>query len=225
MSTALAILVAVVPCVFWLWTVCRHDDHEREPWGLVVLALALGAAAPFGVLWLRPTLVDWFAPVSPAVDAFVVTALAEELWKLAALLPLLLWREADEPLDGAVYGAAVGLGFAGCENVFFVGATADAWLALQRAFTATLLHAACTGCLGLAWAEGKLRRFGGGSLAWLAFGLVVAVGLHGLYDLYLTGDRVQALVALLGVLPGGLALLTVKIRWARRRSERFHPPA
>lgn len=223
MSLAFAIGVGVVPCFLWLWTVLRHDDHEREPWGLVVLAVALGAAATFGVVWLRPLLEARFAPASPALDAFVITALGEEAWKLLALLPLLLHREADEPLDGGVYGAAVGLGFAGAENVFFAQQGGDAWLALQRSFTATLMHAACTGCLGIAWAEGKLRRFGAGAVAWLAFGLGVAVGLHGLYDLLLTGDRMQALLSLLGVLPAALLLLTIKVRWARRRSAEFHP--
>lgn len=223
MSLAFAIGLGVLPCLFWLWTVLRHDDHEREPWGLVVLGLALGAAATLGVVWLRPLLEALLAPLSPAADAFVVTALGEELWKLCALLPLLLHREADEPLDGGVYGAAVGLGFAGAENVFFVQQGGDAWLALQRSFTATLMHTACTGCLGIAWAEGKLRRFGAGAVAWLAFGLCAAVGLHGLYDLFLTGDRAQALLSLLGVLPVALVLLAVKVRWARRRSPAFHP--
>jgi RsiW-degrading membrane proteinase PrsW (M82 family) len=223
MGHALIVLLAVAPCLFWLWTVVRHDDHEREPWGLVVLALLLGAASAFGVLWTRPLLEGLFAPLSLAVDAFVVTAANEELWKLMVLAPVLLCNEVDEPLDGAVYGAAVGLGFAGCENVFFGARGGGAELLLQRAFTATLIHAACTGCLGLAWAEGKLRRFGVGTVAWLVFGLVVAIGLHGMYDVFLTGDRAQAMVALLGVLPVAIVLLAVKVRWARRRSEQFHP--
>ncbi|HEX5051137.1 MAG TPA: PrsW family glutamic-type intramembrane protease [Planctomycetota bacterium] len=223
MSTVLAITLATAPCLFWLGAVLRHNDNEREPWSLVVLGLGLGATCTLGVLWLRPPLENALAPASPFVEAFVVTAFAEEMWKLLALLPLLMLSEVDEPLDGAVYGAAVGLGFAGCENVFFVFDDGDAMLALQRAFTSTLLHAACTGCLGLAWAEGKLRRFGVGTLVWLASGVAIAVGLHGLYDLYLSGDRAQALVSLLGVLPTALVLLSVKMRWARSRSEQFHP--
>ena len=223
MEAVLGIVLAVAPCLFWLWAVVRHDDHEAEPWSLVVLALLLGAVSTQGVLWLQPFWHGLWLPGSAVVEAFVATAFAEELWKLLLLLPLLLHHEVDEPLDGAVYGAAVGLGFAALENVLYVERSGDAMLALQRAFTATLLHAACTACLGVAFAEGKLRRCGLRTPLWMAFGLVVAVGLHGLYDLFLTGDRATALVSLLGVLPAALVLLTVKMRWARRRSTEFHP--
>jgi RsiW-degrading membrane proteinase PrsW (M82 family) len=223
-AAALAILFVVAPCCFWLWTVLRHDHHEREPWALVVLATALGALSTLGVLALRPWLEEAWSPLDEWRDAFGVTALGEEVFKLLALLPLLLSREVDEPLDGAVYGAAVGIGFAGAENVFFAREEGGAFLLLQRAFTATLLHTACTGSLGLAWAEAKLRRpFGLATLLWLGVSLVLAVGVHGCYDRFLTSDRAHSVIALLGVLPAALVLLSVKLRWAKRRSTEFHP--
>jgi RsiW-degrading membrane proteinase PrsW (M82 family) len=161
--------------------------------------------------------------MSPACEAFVATALHEEAWKLLAFLPLLLLRELDEPLDGAVYGAAVGLGFATVENLHETSGLADVGVLLQRASTATLVHTACSGCLGLCLAEGKLRRFGLHTPAWLAIGALVAVGGHGLYDLFLRGDHAQALVSLLVVLPLAIWLLVLKVHWARSRSHEFHP--
>jgi RsiW-degrading membrane proteinase PrsW (M82 family) len=222
MDPTLAVTLTVVPSLGWLLLIVRHDDHEREPWYLIALAAVLGAAATAGVLWLRPMLEDWLEP-SRVVDAFVVTAASEEGWKLLALLPLACLPELDEPLDGVVYGAAVGLGFATAENLLCPAYHADASLLLQRASTSTLLHAAATGCLGLCVAEGKLRRFGLPTGAWLAFGVAVAVGAHGLYDLFLTGDRAQALLALLLVLPAAVTLLATKVHWARSRSREFHP--
>ncbi len=223
MDSVLAILLTVGPSLVWLVLIVRHDDHEREPWHLVALAAALGAAATAGVLWSRPLLEDALAPMTPAFDAFVVTAAGEEGWKLLALLPLVCMREFDEPLDGIVYGAAVGLGFATAENLLCAEYHASIGLLLQRASTSTLLHAAATGCLGLCVAEGKLRRFGLPTGAWLAFGATVAVGGHGLYDLFLQGDRAQALVSLLVVLPAAVTLLATKVHWARSRSHHFHP--
>lgn len=225
MDPLLAIPITLAASLFWLWLIARHDDHEREPWYLLALALGLGAASTSGVLWLRPFLEDWLAPLPPWLDAFVVTAAAEEAWKLLAFLPLLCLRELDEPLDGAVYGAAVGLGFAAMENLHHAEMHDDVVLLLQRASTATLLHAACTGCLGLCFAEGKLRRFGLGTGVWVTIGLAVAVGGHGTYDLFLTGDHAQALVSLLVVLPLAVGLLAMKVHWARSRSHHFHPPS
>jgi RsiW-degrading membrane proteinase PrsW (M82 family) len=219
----LSLPLSLAASLFWLWVIARHDDHEREPLWLVLLAAAAGAASTLGVLWTRPWLEAVFAPLPPAVDAFVVTAAAEEGWKLLAFLPFLALRELDEPLDGAIYGAAVGLGFATIENVHVASVHGEFGLLLQRAVTATLLHAASTGCLGVCFAEGKLRRLHLGTPAWLGLGLLVAIGSHGCYDLFLCGERAQVLVALLLVLPLAVALLTAKVHWARSRSRDFHP--
>lgn len=224
MSLWLAIPLGVGPCLVWLWLIHWHDDHEREPWSHLLLALAFGALSVCGVLWTRPMLEDWIDPATTLGTAFLVTALGEEAWKLVALLPLLCMAELDEPLDGAIYGAAAGLGFAGVENVFYSQWGGDAMLMLQRAFTSTLLHAACSGSLGFAYAMVKLHRVGRATPVWLIGGFALAVTVHGLYDHYLEGDRARAMVSLMGVLPAGLWLFTLKIRWARSRSPRYHPP-
>lgn len=223
MSLWLAIPLGVGPCLLWLWMIHRHDDHEQEPWSHIVLALALGALAVLGVLWTRPWIAGVFEPCLPFEEAFLVTALNEEVWKLAAIMPLLCMAELDEPLDGAVYGAACGLGFAGVENVFYGLHHGGVALLIQRAFTATLLHAACSGILGFCCAMVKLHRVGRKTALWLVGGLVLAVGLHGLYDLFLDGDRIRAQVSLILVLPTALYLLVLKIRWARSRSHHYHP--
>lgn len=223
MSLPLAILLGVLPSLCWLWLFVRRDAHEPEPWSLVALAFALGGiAAPVG-LWLRAVVEVAFGPFGPVADAFAVTALGEETLKLLALFPLLLHRELDEPMDGVVYGAAVGLGFAAVENVCYGLLVGEPGLLLQRAFTATLVHACCTGCLGFCCAVGKTRG-AGAALRWQAAGLGAAIVLHGSYDLFLSGGRRRALLALLVVLPIGLVLLALKIRWALLRSRQLHPP-
>lgn len=220
----LALALATVPCLFWLWSVLRHDDNEREPWGYVVLAVVLGLLCPLAVLWARPLLEEWLHPDSLIVETFVVTALGEELWKVVFFLPLLFSPELDEPLDGGVYGAAVGLGFAAFENCFVLGGTGDARLAIQRVFTATLLHAACTGCIGIALAAAKVRGLCRVTVIYFVLAVAVPVLLHGLYDYYLSSDRSHAMISLLLVLPVTLMLLSVKLRWARRRSHHYHAP-
>jgi RsiW-degrading membrane proteinase PrsW (M82 family) len=225
MSLLQAIAIGIPPSFVWAWLIHRRDDHEREPVPLVLVAMAFGSLAAGGVLWLRPLLEANLPPAGELADAFLLTSLHEEGWKLLALLPLLLHRELDEPLDGVVYGAAVALGFAAVENVIFCARTDSAVLALQRAFTATLAHVACTGGLGFCCARGKLGRGRPRASAWIGGGLVLAVLQHGCYDVFLTGERGRALIALLVVLPGTLTLLALKLRWARARSRQFHPEA
>jgi RsiW-degrading membrane proteinase PrsW (M82 family) len=226
MSPWLSIPAGFVPCLAWLWLVHRSDDHEREPPRLVLLAMALGSAAALAVLFVRPWIETYWQP-DLLVDAFVLTALGEELWKLLAFAPLLLHRELDEPLDGAIYGAAVALGFAGVENALYAQWTDSLEIVAQRAFTSTLLHAGCTAAAGYALAGAKLalhRHVGPSAYLGYAALLLAAVVLHGAYDWLLLAFEPGVLAALLLVLPTTVWLLRAVLRWGRAHSARYHPP-
>jgi len=219
------ILAGFAPSLFWLWLVHRRDDHEREPILLVLAAMVLGSGSAMLVLWLRPWLETTWG-LDRAVDAFLVTALAEEIAKTTFVLPILLMREVDEPLDGIVYGVAAALGFAGVENTLWADASHQLEVVLHRACTSTLLHAGCTGSIGFAIVCCKLRAFVPSfrARALLLLLPVSAVLLHGAYDWCLIADAPQVRLALMVVLPLTLALLWVKMSWARARSESYHPP-
>lgn len=219
------IVAGFAPSLFWLWLVHRRDDHEREPILLVIAAMVLGSGSALIVLWLRPWL-ETTCGLDRAVDAFLVTALVEEVAKTLFVLPILLMREVDEPLDGIVYGVAAALGFAGVENTQWADASGGLGVVLHRAFTSTLLHAGCTGSTGFAIVCCKLRAFGSARRAWALLLLLplCAVLLHGAYDWCLIADVPQVRLALMVVLPITLALLWVKLSWARARSESYHPP-
>lgn len=187
---------------------------------------ALGCAAAFVTLWLRPS-IDTLAPMRAGwerdlVDAFLLTAIPEELLKFAAFLIGAWWcSDLDEPLDGIVYGAAAALGFASAENVFYLTDTGDPKVVALRGFTATLAHVGFTASLCFSVTLARFYR----RSAWLLGGgaFLAAVVFHGGYDLFLwQGDRYTHL-ALLFILPLSLAILGLKIRWSRQRSARFHP--
>jgi hypothetical protein len=153
------IVAGFAPSLFWLWLVHRRDDNEREPILLVLAAMGLGSGSAMLVLWLRPWL-ETTCGLDRAVDAFLVTALAEEIAKTIFVLPILWMREVDEPLDGIVYGVAAALGFAGVENTLWADTSHELGVVLQRASTSTLLHAGCTGSIGFAIVCSKLCAFG-----------------------------------------------------------------
>ena len=134
----------------------------------------------------------------------------------------MLHSELDEPLDGIIYGVAVALGFASVENAVYLAASDDVLLVVMRSFTATLAHVVFGGSLGfflgLARFARPLRR-----LWLLPMGFVVSVTLHGLYDLFLSRSPGVARVALVVILPLGLALVGWMLRVLRARSHLFHP--
>ncbi len=216
------IALGIAPALGWLLWVRWHDRRAPEPRRLVLRAFAAGALRTFLVLWLRPHLElrlqvgnDWHGAM---VDAFVLTAPLEESVKLLALLLAVFWHRAwDEPLDGLVYGAAVGLGFAAVENARYLLDSQDATLALMRGVTATLVHLATTGGAGIVLWRAR-RGAWSRRVAWFAVAWLGAVISHGAYDVFLFHGRGEfGWVSLVIVLPCLLALLALAVARARRR--------
>ncbi|MBK7877455.1 MAG: PrsW family intramembrane metalloprotease [Planctomycetes bacterium] len=227
MPGPLEFVLGLAPGLAWMVHVARKDDWEREPWRILLAVFALGALSAFLIAFQRPR-IEAFWPAFDGegarwVDAFLVTALSEELAKLAAVALGALWpAEWDEPMDGLVYGAAAGFGFAGIENAYFLAAEGLEFGVVARVFTAMLAHACFTG--SGAFLLGLARLAGGRRAAWLALlGVCAAVVPHGVYDLFLLGTRDEGLVALLAVLPAALVAFALQVRWARARSIEYHP--
>ncbi len=111
----------VIAAIYWL------DLYEREPWSLVAGALAWGAlvatalsldAAGWDELVVRLIGADAAARWTPAIAAPLVE---ETLKGVGVVLLYLIARdEFDDVMDGFVYGAAVGLGFAVVEDVLYL---------------------------------------------------------------------------------------------------------
>lgn len=213
------VFVGAAPAVLWLAWVRSKDARAPEPRALVLLVFVLGGISAIVQNALRPRLE--FALIEYGVsardillDAFVITAASEEFLKACAFALGAAWCRAwDEPLDGLVYGAAAGLGFAAIENAYFLAATGDGAVVWQRGFTATFAHVAFSA--GFAFCVG-LGRLGRVSLPrGIAVGAFYAIGTHGAYDLLLAREG-GLLVALLVVLPILMVVFALKVRAAQR---------
>jgi RsiW-degrading membrane proteinase PrsW (M82 family) len=105
--------------------VYRLDLYEREPVPLAIAALAWGALGATG-LSIRAAgwgelLTAALGPGAATWGSAVVTPVTEELLKAAGivLLAMLARDEFHDMMDGFVYGAFVGLGFAIVEDVVY----------------------------------------------------------------------------------------------------------
>ncbi len=227
MVTLQFLFLGFAPGLLWLWFFRRKDDLEPEPRLLLLSSFLLGGLSVFLVLWIRPHWEAVLLPPEPGwsqdlFDAFLITACGEEFCKLLVFFfGAYLLREFDEPLDGVIYGIAVGLGFASVENTFFLFKTGDPWVVVMRSFTATLGHVVFSGSLGFIFGIAKFYR------PWMKIilmpaGLITAVFLHGCYDFFLFTNSNLKFLSLLLLLPLMLVLLAVKIRILRGHSHRFH---
>lgn len=183
-----------MPALVAMWYFDRHDSARPEPAGL------RRKVAIFGGLSVIPTLILVYATgaivgtAAPAegtyeaafYTAFVQAAAPEELCKIAVVY-WVVWRrpEFDERLDGIVYAARAGLGFALVENILYLLGQVDmqslivTWV--LRALLAVPGHALWTGMMGYMAARRRFDGVGPGIIG----GYLLAVLLHGIYDVAL----------------------------------------
>ncbi|MGA7732432.1 MAG: PrsW family intramembrane metalloprotease [Chloroflexia bacterium] len=129
----IASILALAPTLVYALLVWWLDRHEKEPWPLLVVAFMWGAV-PAVILALILEIAVGFPLESILVTdqarevttASLVAPIVEECVKAVILVVLFLAyrREFDNVLDGVVYGAMVGLGFACVENVLYLVSTA-----------------------------------------------------------------------------------------------------
>jgi RsiW-degrading membrane proteinase PrsW (M82 family) len=230
MNTPLAIVFGVFPALVAIWIVDRMDRKRPEPPKLLRIVAFWGGVIviPAGLLEKAIEPHGPSAPYEMALFmAFVVAAAVEEAAKLA-VVRVTVWRrpEFDERMDGIVYTARAGLGFALVENV--------GYLLLYKEHLGTLLivaglravlsvpgHATWAGIMGYFAAR---KRFDGTGIG--AFGgYLIAVAMHGAFDAallcgvitYAFGHTTEAIVLLcmpIVIVAGGAIALRVLARRA-----------
>lgn len=226
----LYLVLGVLPSLVWLSIYLREDEHP-EPKSFILLTFLLGAlAAPLaagielgGIRLLERISLPLI--ISNFLIFFVIIALVEEYWKyLAVRLMVAKNKVFDEPTDAMIYLIVAGLGFAAVENVLalftFVSKTSDAFeLILLRFLSATLLHVLASAIVGyyLARQHFFLEKHQ------IIKGLVIAAGLHGLYNLLaLSSDGFQNLsVTIYIVILLGLMAILVNVLFYKLKKNFF----
>lgn len=180
-------LLGAAPALLAMAIVDWMDAKRPEPQRTLRRVALAGAISALPVILIGQVL-KLAMPSSGYAAAlfmsFVIAAIPEEAAKLASVW-LMAWRrpEFDERMDGIVYGARAGLGFALVENVAYLLLLPHSFgeylqLFIARAVLAVPGHAIWGGVAGYFAAR---RRFDGrGPGLWGGYGL--AVLMHGLYD-------------------------------------------
>jgi protease PrsW len=126
---ALALCLAILPVPIYLTIVLWIDRFEPEPLRMIVLTFAWGATIACFVAILLNTIGELIVAEELGTEAAEVygasfsAPVVEEAAKGAVLFGLFWWKrdEFNGLIDGIVYAALVGLGFAMTENVLYYG--------------------------------------------------------------------------------------------------------
>jgi RsiW-degrading membrane proteinase PrsW (M82 family) len=201
MSRALLLLPVLLPVLFWAAYHYHKDRHLPEPVGRLALAFGLGllsagiSKALYVALGWASLRYDALALAHgnlPGLFAYSMLAIGpvEELAKLLPFLLLLRIPELDEPIDGIIYASFVALGYAAVENVMYLQYLTPTEAA-ARGFAGPVVHMLFASIWGYTIGCAHLR--GQPLLPALLRGLVLAAGLHGLYDFIVLQQTLNAL--------------------------------
>ncbi|MBD2258625.1 PrsW family intramembrane metalloprotease [Pseudanabaena sp. FACHB-2040] len=107
------IALAIAPIAFLLWFFYTRDKLNPEPRGLILKIFLLGMLAAIPVV-----LIQWLLPLPRFWVAIAIVPIVAEIAKYC----MVRWgaydsAEFDEPVDGIIFAAVVGLGFATLENI------------------------------------------------------------------------------------------------------------
>jgi RsiW-degrading membrane proteinase PrsW (M82 family) len=180
------VVLALVPAAVWLGVFYLQDRVEPEPKRLLMGVFLLGALVANGVG--QPLIQSYFRVNEWASSNFFLKLFAgifiigiiQEFLKYAAVRYSVYGsQEYDERIDGIIYGAAAGLGYATMLNITYVvgNGGVDLGIGAVRIAVTALAHASFSGVMGYFLGRAKFENRGP---LWLPLGLLVSAVLNGI---------------------------------------------
>jgi RsiW-degrading membrane proteinase PrsW (M82 family) len=199
-GAALLGLVGLLPVLSFLAALLYLDSYKLVKLRAVVAVVAGGAAMAGASYFANAGLMSAFAIDFSAFTRYVAP-LSEELLKALVIVALIRLHRIGFLVDAAIFGFAVGAGFALVENVFYLHQTpgADLGIWIVRGFGTAIMHGGATALfavLGLA----RIEQSGHAGLRQYLPGFAVAVVLHSAFNHFFLSPILSTLGILL-VLP------------------------
>ncbi|MDH5265917.1 MAG: PrsW family intramembrane metalloprotease, partial [Betaproteobacteria bacterium] len=193
-------LVGLLPVLSFLAALLYLDSYKLVKLRAVVAVVACGAAVAGASYLVNVRLFDLVALDFRSFTRYVAP-LSEELLKALVIIALVRAHRVGFLVDAAIFGFAVGTGFALVENLYYLYQTPDAGLGtwIVRGFGTAIMHGGATALfavLGLA----RVEQAGSASPRAYLPGFAIAVVLHSAFNHFFLSP-VLSTVGILAVLP------------------------
>jgi len=179
-------LLGFLPVALFLLTLVYLDSYKLVRFRTLVVLIVVGCA----VAALSLAINDWLlaAGLSRRVLTRFAAPVIEEILKGIPIFWMIRSRRIGFLIDAAIYGFAVGAGFALAENLYYLSTLASAPPALWvvRGFGTAVMHGSTTAIFAIV---GKSRK--------APVGLLLAIALHSLFNFFILSPALTTLVIVL----------------------------
>jgi RsiW-degrading membrane proteinase PrsW (M82 family) len=196
---AICFALGILPVGALLLALLLLDSYKLVRLRTVLAVLGTGAAVALVCLVLNPWLQRALGLDSGSFIRYVAP-LVEEALKGTVILAMLALRRLGFLVDAAIFGFAVGAGFATVENIHYTLVLADPDLAIWtiRGFGTAVMHGGATAVLAIVAKALSERLDSEGPLVFLA-GLLPAYLMHSLFNQFLLSPSLTTMGLLISL--------------------------
>ena len=201
-----SLAVSILPVFVFLASLVVLDSYKLVRFRSIVLAIVVGclaAALSFIVnTWIQNT-----TGVDSGLYRRYGSPFVEEFLKSLFLIYLIRKGRVGFMVDAAIFGFAIGAGFALVENAYYVEALHDSNLLIWiiRGFGPAIMHGGATAILGIIFKNVSDRPSSGRNAGYFA-GFLIAVCVHSFYNHFFFGP-VKSTLMIIVLLP--VVMITV----------------
>lgn len=193
----MSLIFGLLPVVLFLVCLFLLDSFKLVKVRLLLLCLFWGGCSA-GLSYLINTWLAGYFNLSFEDLSRYIAPFVEEVLKLFLLL-LLVWRKRiGFMIDAAIYGFAIGTGFALVENLYYfiqLGRDFHPMLAIARGFGTAIMHGGTISICAIIMIE-RVHRSNSLLRASLP-GILIAILLHGVFNQFVLNPMLQALLIIM----------------------------
>lgn len=200
------------PVLLFLLCLFLLDSFKLVSVKWLVITLLWGVASAVIAFFLNTTAVDAFGLEQDTLTRYVAPVI-EELIKASLILVMVARRQIGFMIDAAIYGFAVGTGFALAENLWYYIQLGDDFhmlLAVIRGFGTAIMHGGVVAIAAIILTEGVQRNHKVAVAG--ATGIIIAIVLHSAFNHFIFNPLLMTLliIVLLPLIFYAVFIYTIK---------------
>ena len=190
-------LLGLLPVILFLVALVYLDSYKLIPLRRILVAIAFGGLVATASYFIADALIPRVEMDASTYRRYI-TPLVEELGKALFLVYLIRSDKVGFLVDAAIYGFAIGAGFALLENVYYLKVLPDADLTvwMVRGAGTAIMHGGVTAIFGIVAKALSERREVPGIVTYLP-GLLLAYAIHSVFNHFFLSPVLSALGVLI----------------------------